>query len=312
MTDRIAFIFPGQGAQYPGMGLDFYEKYPEAKAVFDRADVFLKRPFSKLIFEGPKEELTLTKNSQLAIFITSIAILEVFKVLYPEIHPAVCAGLSLGEYTALVAAGYLTFEEALLIVQARGLYMHEACQRNPGVMQVVLGLDLQIVEKVIDSIDGAWIANLNCPGQIVVSGTSKGVEVSASQLKKAGARKIIPIDVSGAFHSGLMQDAQNRLKPMIKNVTFSVSKSEIVMNVSGAFSKDLDEIRSNMLQQVTQPVLWQKGIEAMVDRGIDFFIEIGPGKTLSGMNKRIGVSSPTFSIENIENLQGISRHAIFS
>lgn len=312
MTNRIAFIFPGQGAQYPGMGRDFYEKYPEAKAVFDRADALLERPFSKLIFDGPKEELTLTKNSQLAIFITSVAILEVFKVHYPDMEPVLCAGLSLGEYTALVAAGYLSFEEALPIVEARGQYMHEACEANRGVMHVVLGLDLEAVEKVTAPIDGVWIANLNCPGQIVLSGTPEGVEAAAALLKEAGARRVMPLDVSGAFHSGLMQSAQDRLEPMIQEASLSPSTTDIVMNVPGNFTRDLNEMRGNMTQQVTQSVLWQKGIEAILDRGIDLFIEMGPGKTLAGMNKRIGVTLPTISIENVEDLQGASQHATLS
>jgi len=309
MSEKIAFIFPGQGAQYPSMGRDFYEKYPEAKAVFDRADEVLGRPFSKLIFEGPKEELTLTKNSQLAIFITSIAILEVFKAQNPGLRPSICAGLSLGEYTALVAAGYLTFEEALPLVQARGRFMHESCEASKGVMHVVFGLELPVVKEITASIDGVWIANLNCPGQIVLSGTPEGIEEAAASLKEAGARRVMPLDVSGAFHSGLMQSAQDQLEPMIQNTKLTPSAIEIVMNVPGDFTRDLDEVRSNMTQQVTKPVRWQKGIEAIVNQGIDLFIEIGPGKTLAGMNKRIGIKIPTVSIEKVEDLQGVSSYA---
>lgn len=309
MSEKVAFIFPGQGAQYPSMGRDFYEKYPEAKAIFDRADEVLGRPFSKLIFEGSKEELTLTKNSQLAIFITSMAILEVFKAQNPGIEPTVCAGLSLGEYTALVAAGYLTFEQALPLVEARGRFMHEACEASKGVMHVVLGFEFPAVEEITASIDGVWIANLNCPGQIVLSGTPEGVETAAVRLKQAGARRVMPLDVSGAFHSGLMQSAQDQLEPMIQKTELTPSEIAVVMNVPGDFTRDLKEMRSNMIEQVTQSVRWQKGIEAITKQGIDLFIEMGPGKSLAGMNKRIGVETPTVSIEKVEDLQGVSPYA---
>lgn len=312
MSEKIAFLFPGQGAQYPAMGRDFYEAFAEAKAVFEQADAILGRPFSQVIFEGPKEELTLTKNSQLAIFITSIAIFEVVKSKYPEKKPSLCAGLSLGEYTALVAAGYLTFEEALLLVQARGNYMHEACEAEKGVMHVVLGLELEAVEAVTSQIEGVWIANLNCPGQIVLSGTPQGVEEAAEKLKEVGARRVMPLDVSGAFHSGLMQPAQEQLEPMIRKTTLCPSDVAIVMNVPGAFVASLEQMQNNMINQVTHPVRWQKGIEEMIDFGIDLFIEMGPGKTLAGMNKRIGVIPPTISIEKVEDLQGVDTYATLS
>lgn len=300
MDKKIAFIFPGQGAQYPGMGRDFYEQFDEARAVFQEADAILGFAFSDLIFNGPAEELTQTKNSQLAIFITSIAILRVL-----NLKPVVCSGLSLGEYSALVAAGKLPFREALLLVQARGQLMQEACLKSPGTMVVVLGLEPALIQEAIAPIDNVWIANLNCPGQVVIAGTKEGIEQASIVLKEKGARRVLPLEVSGAFHSGLMKSAQEGLKPYIDGLELNETDIEIVMNVPGDYVSNLDEMQKNMIDQVTHSVLWQKGIEAQVKRGIDLFIEIGPGKTLSGMNKRIGVEVETISLEKVEDLQGV-------
>ena len=305
MGKKVAFLFPGQGAQYPGMGHEFYKNYPAAKAVFAKADEILKMPFSELIFHGSSEDMAQTKNSQLAIFITSIAILRVVQEHCPELVAHMCAGLSLGEYTALVAAGKLSFEEALPLVSARAAFMQEACESHPGTLHVVLGLKPSVVEEVVNQIENLWIANLNCPGQIVIAGTFDAIEKAGGPLKEAGAKKIIPLEVSGAFHSALMQEAQNKLKPFIDKVEIKESSIDVVMNVTGALAQDPSSIRSNMIQQVTSAVYWQKGIEAMEEEGIELFIEMGPGKTLSTMNKRIGVKARTISIENIEDLTQI-------
>lgn len=298
MKNKIAFIFPGQGAQYPGMGRDFYEEFESARAVFEEADTILDRPFSELIFNGPAEELTQTKNSQLAIFITSLAILSTI-----DLYPAVCSGLSLGEYTALVASGKLSFQEGLLLVEARGRLMQEACEKTAGTMGVVLGLEPAAIQEEIEPIGNVWIANLNCPGQVVIAGTKEAVDCAAQRLKAKGAKRVLPLDVSGAFHSGLMRSAQEGLKPYIDKINFTETDTKIVMNVPGDFVTSSEEIRKNMLEQVTSPVYWQKGIEAQAASGIELFVEIGPGKTLAGMNKRIGVSVETLSIEKIEDIQ---------
>ncbi len=305
MNKSVAFIFPGQGAQYPGMGRDFFENFPAAKQVFAKADAILGFSFSELIFNGPAEELTRTKNSQLAIFITSIAILKVLQEQNPELHPAICGGLSLGEYTALVAAGKLSFEEALPLVKARGEFMEEACIAYPGIMHVVLGMELPAVDEVVKGLSGVWVANLNCPGQIVISGTKEGVEQATELLKEKGARRVLPLDVSGAFHSGLMQSAEKRLSPLIEQANMRKSDVDVVMNVPGNKVEALEEIRKNMTKQVTSPVRWQKCVETMVDSGVELFIEMGPGKTLAGMNKRIGVQIPTVSVEKVEDLEGV-------
>lgn len=302
MSKKIAFIFPGQGAQYPSMGKDFYEQFPIAREVFLEADSLLGYSFSKLIFEGSAEELMQTKNSQLAIFIVSMAILKVLQQKYPDLKPTVCAGLSLGEYSALVAAGKISFQEALLVVKARGLYMQEASETNPGTMNVVLGLEPAKVEEVIQPYEGVWVANLNCPGQVVIAGTKEDLEKVAPLLKEKGAKRVLPLDVSGAFHSGLMQPAQDKLAPMIDDVLLVDSPILIAMNAAGRLIEDSSEMRENMVRQVTEPVRWEACIRSMLNLEIDLFIEMGPGKTLAGMNKRIGVTDPTYSIEKVEDL----------
>lgn len=306
MNKKFAFLFPGQGAQYPGMGKDFYDQYPIAKQTFDEADAFLKRPFSKLIFEGPAEELTLTKNSQIAIFITSMAILRVVQQKYPEIEPVVCAGLSLGEYTALTAAGKIDFLSCLEIVRIRGESMHLACEETKGTMNVVLGMTDEAIAAVLRDLNQpVWIANINCPGQVVIAGTVEGIAVVAEALKNNGAKRVLPLDVAGAFHSGLMKSAQGKLADKIATVKFQDSPIEIVMNVPGDYVASAEEMRCNLIDQVVQPVRWEQGVRKMMERKIDMYLEMGPGKTLSGMNKRIGVAEPTYNIEKTSDLEGI-------
>lgn len=309
MSKKIAFLFPGQGAQYVGMGKDFYEACPEAQAIFNRADELLGYKFSDLIFYGPKDELTLTKNSQLAIFIVSFAIFKAVQKEMPSLTPSVCAGLSLGEYTALAASGKISFEDCLLLVKRRAEYMNDACVSHPGSMSVVLGMDEDVVEKTLKQIteNCVKIANLNCPGQIVIAGSKEGLEAAASILKENGAKRILPLDVSGAFHSPLMKEAQERLAPFLKQVSLYETPIDLCMNTPGNFEGDLQHIRANLIKQVTEPVRWEKGIHAMKGYGVDLFIEMGCGKTLSGMNKRIGVIEPTLSIEKVTDLQEIAK-----
>jgi [acyl-carrier-protein] S-malonyltransferase len=310
MKSNIGFIFPGQGAQYVGMGKDFYEKFPEAKEVFEKADAVLGRPFSKLIFEGPAEELTQTKNSQLAIYIVSYAIFCVFASENPGITPKVCAGLSLGEYTALTVSGKISFEEGLLLVAKRASLMQEACVSSPGSLRVVLGLGEEAIKEAFSTIAGTkslCIANINCPGQIVIAGSHKELDMAGSILKEAGAKRVLPLDVSGAFHSSLMQSAREGLSPALQKASLKDSKISLVMNTPGDFVEDSSSILAYLEAQVTEPVLWQKGIEAMVASGVTKFIEMGPGTTLQGMNKRIGLNTvPTYSIGKVEDLEGVS------
>lgn len=310
MNKKFAFLFPGQGAQYPGMGKDFYDQFPIARQVFEEADHVLNCAFSKLIFEGSSEELTLTKNSQIAIYITSIALLRVVQEQFPDLSPAICAGLSLGEYTALTAAGKMTFADCLDLVRTRAEAMHQACLDIKGSMQVVLGMTEEALEAVIQEINPphpVWLANLNCPGQIVIAGSIDALEVAGGLLKQKGAKRVLPLEVSGAFHSGLMLSAQEKLAVKIATVPFHKSNIEVVMNVPGDLVLSAEEMRQVLIDQVVSPVRWEKGIRRMMEQGIDAYIEMGPGKTLAGMNKRIGVIEPTYSIEKVADLEELNK-----
>jgi [acyl-carrier-protein] S-malonyltransferase len=303
---KSAFIFPGQGAQYVGMGKDFYDQFPAAREVFQEADDLLKEHLSTLIFEGPAEVLTETKNSQVAIFVTSVALLRAMQSQFPELAPSVCAGLSLGEYSALCAAEKIPFKECLFLVRHRGQYMNEACEITEGTMRVVLGMEPDQVEAIVNSYSkelSVWVANLNCPGQIVISGKVDGIEKISEILKEKGAKRVLPLKVSGAFHSGLMQSAREKLRSLIEHAPFKESSIEIVMNVPGDFVTSLSDLRANLIDQVTAPVRWEKGVRTIMHRGIDLFIEIGCGTTLTGMNKKIEVGVPSLSIDKVIDLE---------
>ncbi|CCB85938.1 MULTISPECIES: ACP S-malonyltransferase [Parachlamydia] len=309
MSKKIAFIFPGQGSQYPGMGKEFVETFPLAKQIFEEADDRLKRKLSALILQGPEAELTETKNSQVAIYVTSYAILRCVQHEFPHLYPTYCAGLSLGEYTAATAAGKISFADGLTLVQSRGQFMNDACEKTAGTMAVVLGLDADTVEDLVNALNlphDLWVANYNCPGQVVISGTLKGIEEGSAAAKAKGAKRILPLQVHGAFHSGLMREAEERLAEHVQQASFTDSPVPLVMNVTGTSANDLEEIRSNLIKQVTHSVRWQQGIEHICKQGIDQFIEFGCGKTLAGFNKRIGVLAPTLSIETLADLKHLA------
>jgi len=299
-----AFLFPGQGAQYPGMGKDFYEAFRTARDLFDEADDLLSFKLSKILFEGPEELLTQTRQAQLAIFVMSAALLKILQECVPDLIPTVCAGLSLGEYTALFASNRLGFAETLSLVKLRGELMNLACEKTAGTMSAVLGLSAAEVEEIVCSLNPphlVWVANFNCPGQTVISGTQEGVATAADALKAKGAKRVLPLQVHGAFHSGLMQTAQEGLAPAVRKASIQESSIAFVMNVPGTFVEGVDAVRENLIQQVTHSVRWEQSIQAMMARGISRYVEIGCGKTLSGLNKKMGIS--TLSLDKVSDLE---------
>lgn len=302
---KIAFIFPGQGAQYPGMAKDFFDTYPQAKHTFEEADDLLRRKLSTIVFEGPDNVLTETKNSQLGIFVASTAILRTVAALFPELKPAVCSGLSLGEYTALMASGKISFADCLSLVEKRGQYMNDACEATKGTMAVVIGLSADDAKQVVKEVampNDLWAANFNCPGQVVFSGTLRGIEAGSAAAKAKGAKRVLPLQVHGAFHSGLMKLAEQSLAPYIEHAKLTDSPCSLVMNVTGAPASDQKEIRKNLILQVTHPVCWEQGMRHMIADGTGPFIELGCGKVLNGFCKRIDPAAVCISIEKIGDL----------
>jgi [acyl-carrier-protein] S-malonyltransferase len=311
--NHIAFLFPGQGAQYPGMGKDFFEAFQIARETFEEADDLLSFHLSQVIFDGPEALLTETKYSQAAIFVNSVAILRALQQQFPDLKSAVCAGLSLGEYTALFASGRIGFAECLRLVQLRGRLLNEACEKTKGSMSAVLGLTADEVETIILSLNplhSVWVANFNCPGQTVISGTCDGIAAATEALKSKGAKRVLPLQVHGAFHSGLMKSAEEKLAPALAQTDIRESSIEIVMNVPGNYVDGISAVKENLKRQVTHSVRWEQGIRAMMKRNVALYLEIGCSRTLTGMNKKIGMSEPTISIDKVSDLDGIARQLV--
>jgi [acyl-carrier-protein] S-malonyltransferase len=304
---KIAFVFPGQGSQTVGMGQQLAEQYPEVMQYFNKADEKLSTELSKLIFEGPQEELTKTVNTQPALLTTSLAILERFNK--AAIKPDYVAGHSLGEYTALVAAGALTFEDGVYAVRKRGEFMEGAVPNGEGSMAAILGLDREPLSNVTAEISESGfpvsLANLNCPGQIVISGSRKGVELASTKAKEAGAKRAIPLEVSGPFHSSLMRPAAGQLREVLNGIDMKDAQIPVIANVSANPMTKAEEIKENLIEQLYSPVLWEDSVVKMIDSGVDTFIEIGPGKVLSGLIKKINRSVKTYSISDEESCQSV-------
>ena len=308
---KIAFIFPGQGAQYPGMGKEVLQAYPQIRETLQEGDDILKRNLSKIFLEGSKEELTRTLNAQPAIYLLSVAYTRLLKSLFPRLQPSFAAGLSLGEYTALATSGIFDEALGLKIVQERARLMTEACQARPGAMAAVVGLSEQEIESLVKGSGmphDLWAANFNAPTQAVVSGTLKGVE-EGTRLACARGAKVIPLSVEGAFHSGLMQRAQERLADVIQATPFHSSSVKVAMNASGGFASGVEEMKELLIRQVTQPVRWQGCMETLEKEGTELFVEIGCGKTLSGLNRKI-LKVPTLSFEKPQDLDLIAKEAL--
>lgn len=297
---KIAFVFPGQGSQTVGMGKDLADKYPEVMAYFTKTDETLKTPLSRLIFEGPKEELTLTVNTQPALLTTSIALLDFFQK--SGVKADYVAGHSLGEYTALVAAGVLTFEDGVYAVRKRGEFMENAVPNGEGSMAAVLGLERDklsaVTKEVTESGSSVALANLNCPGQIVISGSKAGVEAAGVKAKEAGAKRVLPLEVSGPFHSPLMKPAASELREVLDGLEMNDASIPVVANVTAEPVSVKTEIKNLLIEQLYSPVLWEDSVQKMIALGVDTFIEIGPGKVLSGLIKKIDKAVTTYSVSD--------------
>jgi [acyl-carrier-protein] S-malonyltransferase len=298
----VAFIFPGQGAQFVGMGRDVYEAYPEARAAFEAADKALGFPLTRLCFEGPEDELRQTVNVQPAIVTLSLALLAVMRKSGWREEPGFFAGHSLGEYSALTAAGVLAPGEAILLARRRGQLMQDAGQNQPGTMAAVLGLDDAAVVPLCEEA-GVYVANYNCPGQVVISGALKPMEKAIALAEARGARKVVPLQVSGAFHTPLMQPAAAGLAEALAKMTLSNSAAPIVANSSGAPITEASAVRTELVMQLTSPVQWQRSVEYMASQGVRRFVEIGPGKVLAGLVKRISREAETINVGDAPSLQ---------
>jgi [acyl-carrier-protein] S-malonyltransferase len=308
---NTAFVFPGQGSQYAGMGKEFCELSEIAANVLHTADKTLGFPLSKMCFFGPEEELKLTFNTQPALLAVSIAIFEALK--NENIEPVACAGHSLGEYSALVAAGVIPFTKALRLVRNRGTYMQEAVPVGVGKMAAVMGLNKEEIEKVLEKVKEKdqvlSIANLNCPGQIVIAGNANAVKNSVTPLKEQGAKRVIELPVSAPFHCSLMKPAADKLSPEIDNVNFNTPMFDFYSNVTADKVEDQEQIKEKLKEQITHPVLWQTLIENMINNGIDTFVEIGAGKVLSGLIRKIDKS---VTVMNVSDKLSLEKFLIFA
>ena len=304
---KIAFVFPGQGAQYTGMAKDFYEKFPVSREVFEKASKVSGLDIKTLCFEE-NENLNITEYTQIAMLTAEIAILRAVEE--AGIHSQVNAGLSLGEYGALAASGVMREEDAFAIVRKRGILMQEAYPTG-GAMSAILGTDAELIEKICEETPGiVSIANYNCPGQIVITGEEKAVLTAGEALKAAGARRVIPLKVSGPFHCELLKEAGKKLGEELKKMEIQTFAIPYVTNVTAQYVAESDQVKNLLVKQVSSSVRWQQCVEQMINDGVDTFIEIGPGKTLTGFLKKINRNVKALHIEKIEDLEAVRKECL--
>lgn len=301
---KTAFIYPGQGAQKTGMGKDFYEASDLARARYDRASELVGFDMAALCFE-PDERLDITEYTQAAMVTTCIAMTEVLEA--KGLRPDVTAGLSLGEYCALYTAGVLSADDAVSLVRKRGILMQEAVPTGQGAMAAILGMEADKIEAVLADMEGVWIANYNCPGQIVISGYAKAVQEANERLCAAGAKRAVMLNVSGPFHSGLLKEAGEKLESELKNVSVGRPRIPYVANVTGAYVYDEGDVKPLLAKQVSSSVRWQQSVAAMLEDGVDTFVEIGPGRTLAGFIKKITRDARVLNIEKLEDVEKAAR-----
>lgn len=302
---KIAFVFPGQGSQTVGMGKDFYESDQTVQSIFEEADSTLGFSLTDLILNGPQEELTLTANTQPALLTVSFALYQA--VVKAGITPDYTAGHSLGEYSALTASGAMTFKEAVHTVRKRGEYMEEAVPNGIGTMSAVLGMDQAKLEELTADItregNPVQLANINCPGQIVISGTTEGVQLASVKAKENGAKRAIPLNVSGPFHSILMEPAAAKLAETLSSIKIKQAITPVISNVTAQPVTQPEEIKDKLIEQLISPVRWEESVRTLLELGVDTFIEIGPGKVLSGLIKKIDRSVSIYSVNDKASLE---------
>lgn len=302
---KRAFLFPGQGAQIVGMGKEIYEKYVEARNVYEKVKEITNLDIQKICFEGPEEELNKTQNTQIAVLTTSLAILEILKAHHVEADVAV--GLSLGEYTALVYSGILTIEDGIKLVQKRGYYMANLLPKEEYAMAAVIGLDSEKIENICNEIseNGKFIvpANYNCKIQTAISGEKLAIEEATEKLKLAGARKVIQLKTSGPFHTQKLEKAKNEYSKELENVHFNTGKINVIKNIDGNYYNKNDDIREILASHITNPVRFDKAIELMKNEGIEEYIEVGPGRVLTGFIKKDIKDANVYNINDLESLE---------
>ena len=302
---KRAFLFPGQGAQTVGMGKDIYEKYEEARKVYDKASEISGIDLKKLCFEGPEEELNKTENTQIAILVTSLAMVEVLKS--KGIEAEISCGLSLGEYTALIYSGILSFEDGINLIKKRGYYMGNLIPDEEYSMAAVIGLDSKKIEEVCKEIMalGKFVvpANYNCQVQTVVSGNKEAVEEAIEKLKTAGAKRVVPLKTSGPFHTSKLEKAKEAYSKELENIDFKTGKVKVIKNLDGTFYKENDNIKDILSNHIVNPVRFDKAIKLMKEENVEEYIEIGPGKTLTGFVRKDNKEAKTYNINSLESLE---------
>ena len=300
--NKLAFIFPGQGAQKVGMGKDFYETFDNVKEIFDSACEWLDLDIKTLCFEE-NDKLDLTEYSQPALVTTCLAMADVLR--NQGVEPDISAGLSLGEYCAIATAGAISVKDAITTVRKRGILMEQAVSAGQGAMAAVLGMTAEEIDEVVDEISDVSVANYNCPGQIVITGKKESVEEAGEKLQEAGAKRVVQLNVSGPFHSAMLEEAGEKLADVLEKVTISELQIPYVTNVTAEFVNDHQKIRSLLAKQISSPVKWQQSVEAMIAEGVDTFVEIGPGKTLAGFMRKINRNVKVYNVQTIEDIEKV-------